>query len=106
MKRIVSYPLPVLALKSEAMTALFRQLPSDAPFDLEMHTGQVLGVQMLGDRPCLIALMDQDGPKVTRRFRVLNSGAKVPDGLEYRVTWQDPQGWHWHLFEEPSSPEK
>jgi hypothetical protein len=48
--------------------------------DLEMPRGaQLLDVGMTRARPCLWALVDEEGPRVVRRFRLTATGEPIPD---------------------------
>jgi len=70
---------------------------------IELPAGaEIVSFAMQFDRLVLWAVVDPAAPKVTRYFRVVDTGWHMPANLVYRGTAQGPAGMVWHLFEDPA----
>ena len=68
---------------------------------IDMPAGAtILTVQLQDETPTIWALVDPDRPCETRTFTIVGTGHRVPDGLGYVGTFQQPP-FVWHLFEVP-----
>lgn len=74
--------------------------PTDThTFDIP-HGGQILSIQMQGDRPMMWVRVDPSKPKYPRHFVHIGTGNTIdPAHLIYRGTWQSG-GFVFHVFEE------
>ena len=65
---------------------------------------QLLGVQVQNERIVVWAAVNEDVEIVTRRFWVLGTGWRIPEGIALRhlKTLTDDDGYVWHVFEEAS----
>lgn len=71
---------------------------------MELPAGaQILRVGSQEGVSYLWALIQDNAPMVTRKFKIVGTGHQVKPGLDFIATWED-RHFVWHLFEDTSVP--